>query len=245
MNDPKKIKIALLGYGQMGKIIESISEQHGCEVVEKYWDVKPMRPDKGTREVLKNVHVMIDFSLPEAVFGNILSCADMSINMVVGTTGWFNRLNEVKQIVKRSRIGFVYASNFSLGVNIYYKIVEEAGRLFKSFENYDPFIEESHHKRKKDAPSGTAKVLKHILEKQIPGKEIPVTSVRAGYIPGIHTVNFDSQVDTIRLQHSARSREGFAEGALLAARWIAGRKGLYEFRDVLESLIKKNPKYKK
>ncbi len=239
MDDQKKIKIALLGYGQMAKIIESISEQHGCEVVERYWDVKPMRPEESTRRALKNVQVMIDFSVPEAVVGNILSCADMSINMVVGTTGWSDRLDEVKQIVKSSRIGLVYASNFSLGVNLYYKIVEEAGRLFQSFENYDPFIEELHHKKKKDAPSGTAKVLRDILQKKITGKEIPVSSVRAGYIPGIHTVSFDSVFDTIRLRHTARSREGFAEGALLAAKWIAGRKGFYQFQNVLESLAKK------
>lgn len=239
MNDQKKIKIALLGYGQMGKMIESISKKHGCEVVERYWDVKPLRPDEETRKALKDLHVMIDFSIPEAVMENILSCANMSINMVVGTTGWSDRLDEVKQIVKKSHIGLVYASNFSLGVNLYYKIVEEAGRLFKSFDHYDPFIEESHHKKKKDAPSGTAKVLKNMIQKQMGYKEIPVTSVRAGYIPGIHTVSFDSEDDTIRIQHVARNRAGFAEGALLAARWITGRRGLYEFRDVLESLIKK------
>ncbi|MCJ7812530.1 4-hydroxy-tetrahydrodipicolinate reductase [bacterium] len=237
MENSKKIKIALLGYGQMGNMIESISDKHGCEVVERYWDVRPLRPDETTRKALKDVSVMIDFSVPEAVIENILSCASMSINMVVGTTGWADRLDEAKHIVKKSRIGLVHASNFSLGVNLYYKIVEYAGRLFKAFENYDPFIEESHHKRKKDAPSGTAKVLKNLIQPYYGEKEIPVTSVRAGYIPGIHTVNFDSAVDTIRLQHAARSREGFAEGALLAARWIVDRKGFYEFRDVLESFV--------
>ncbi len=238
MDDSKKIKIALLGYGQMGKIIESISDSHGCEVVERYWDVRPLRPDDATRKALKDVSVVIDFSVSEAVIENILSCAAMSINMVVGTTGWSDRLNEAKQIVKKSRIGLVHASNFSIGVNLYYQIVEYAGRLFKAFENYDPFIEESHHKRKKDAPSGTAKVLKSLIQPYYGEKEIPVTSVRAGYIPGIHTVNFDSAVDTIRIQHSARNREGLAEGALMAAKWIVGRKGFYEFRDVLESCLK-------
>ena len=163
MGKNKKIKNALLGYGQMGKVIESISEKHGCEVVEKYWDVKPLRPDELTRKTLQDVSVMIDFSSPEAVMGNILSCANMSINMVIGTTGWSDRLKEAEQLVKESRIGLVHASNFSLGVNLYYKIVEVAGRIFKSFENYDPYIEESHNKIKKDAPSGTAKVLKNII----------------------------------------------------------------------------------
>ncbi|MGH7456025.1 MAG: 4-hydroxy-tetrahydrodipicolinate reductase, partial [bacterium] len=127
----------------------------------------------------------------------------------------------------------VYGSNFSLGVNLFYQIVERAAQLFSAFDSYDPFIAESHHKFKQDAPSGTALVLQKLLAKAYGERPIPVTSVRAGYIPGTHAVSFDSAVDTIRLEHTARNREGFAEGAFLAAKWIAGRKGFYEFREML------------
>jgi 4-hydroxy-tetrahydrodipicolinate reductase len=156
---------------------------------------------------------------------------------VIGTTGWYSRLEEASKIGASSNIGVVYGSNFSLGVNLFYQIVERAAQLFSAFDSYDPFIEEAHHKFKKDAPSGTALVLQKTLAKIYGDRPVPVTSVRAGYIPGTHAVSFDSVVDTIRLEHTARSREGFAEGALLAAKWIAGRKGFYEFREVLEERL--------
>jgi len=232
-----QMKIGLIGYGKMGHMVERVSVRHGIEIVERFEDVHPLRPEASVRRALRDVSVLVDFSVPEAVLGNIQACADLSMNLVEGTTGWHDRINEVKKIVENAGIGMVYASNFSLGVNLFYKIIRRAGEIFKPFDSYDPFIEESHHKFKKDAPSGTGLVLKKLLEEHYGEQKVPVTSVRAGYIQGIHAVSFDSAVDTIRLEHTVRNREGFAEGAILAARWVAGRKGFYEFGDVLEDII--------
>ena len=229
------MKIALIGYGKMGRIVETVATRRGHEVKERFMDVKPFSSDSKTKALLKDVSVLIDFSVPEAVLENIQAACDLSKHIVVGTTGWYNNLEDAKKIVEKSNIGMVYASNFSLGINLFYRIVERASELFKKFENYDPFIEEAHHKFKKDAPSGTALVLKKIVAGQYGEKDIPVTSVRAGYIPGKHKVSFDSLVDTISLEHTARNREGFAEGAILAAEWIENRKGFFEFQEVLKN----------
>jgi len=231
------MKIALLGYGKMGRLIEAVAHRHNVETVAPFTRAHPLRSDEETRRALAEINALIDFSAPEAVLENIRTAAALSLNLVIGTTGWHNRLEEARKLVESSNIGVVYGSNFSLGVNLFYQIIERAAQLFSAFESYDPFIEESHHKLKKDAPSGTALVLQKILVKEFGERPVPVTSVRAGYIPGTHAVSFDSAVDTIRLEHTARSRAGFAEGALLAAKWIAGRKGFYEFREVLEERL--------
>ena len=232
------MKIALLGYGQMGKMVEKVAGQQNIEVVERYWDEQPLTVNEKSRETLKGVSVLIDFTLPDVVVENIQKCAELSINMVVGTTGWSDQIDQVRQIVEEKQIGLVYASNFSLGINLFYKIINHAASLFSTFENYDSFIEEAHHKIKKDAPSGTALNLMKIVEKYYPENKIPVTSVRAGYIPGMHRVGFDSKVDTIKIEHTVRSRKGFAEGAILAAKWIENKKGLYAFEDVLDDILK-------
>jgi 4-hydroxy-tetrahydrodipicolinate reductase len=231
------MKIALLGYGKMGRLIEAVARRHNIETVAHSTRAHPLRADEETRRALAEVTALIDFSAPDAVLENIRTAAELPVNLVIGTTGWHGQLDEARKIVENSNIGLVYGSNFSLGVNLFYQIVERAAQLFSAFDGYDPFIAESHHKFKKDAPSGTALVLQKLLAKAYGEKPLPVTSVRAGYIPGTHSVSFDSAVDTIRLEHIARSREGFAEGALLAAKWIAGRKGFYEFREVLETLV--------
>ncbi len=229
------MKIALIGYGKMGRMVEAVALRHGLEVKERFMDVKPFSSDSKTKNLLEDVSVLIDFSVPEAVLGNIKSACDISKNIVVGTTGWYDQLEDVKKMVEKSKIGMVYASNFSLGINLFYRIVERAAELFRKFEDYDPFIEEAHHKFKKDSPSGTALVLKKIIENQYDKKNIPITSVRAGYIPGKHRVSFDSTVDIVSLEHTARNREGFAEGAILAAKWIKSRKGFFEFQEVLKT----------
>jgi len=231
------MEIALIGYGKMGRLIEAVAHRHDVETVAPFTRAHPLRSDEETRRALAEVNTLIDFSAPEVVLENIRVAAALSVNLVIGTTGWHHQLDEARQIVEDSGIGLVYGSNFSLGVNLFYQIIKRAAPLFSAFESYDPFIEESHHKFKKDAPSGTALVLQKILAKEFGERPVPVTSVRAGYIPGTHAVSFDSAVDTIRLEHTARSREGFAEGALLAAKWIAGRKGFYEFREVLEERL--------
>jgi 4-hydroxy-tetrahydrodipicolinate reductase len=232
------MKVALLGYGQMGKMVEKVAGQQNIEVVERYWDEQPLIVNEKSREALKDVSVLIDFTLPDVVVENIWKGAELSLNMVVGTTGWSDKMDEVEQIVKEKQIGLVHASNFSLGINLFYKIIENAASIFSAFKNYDPYVEEAHHKIKKDAPSGTALNLMKILQRYYPKEKIPVTSVRAGYIPGIHQVDFDSKSDTVKLEHTVRSREGFAEGAILAARWIEHKKGLYAFEDVLDDILK-------
>jgi 4-hydroxy-tetrahydrodipicolinate reductase len=231
------MKIALIGYGKMGRLLEEVTRRHDIEIVARFTRTQPLRVDEQTRQALHDLSALIDFSAPDAVLENIRAAAALSLNLVIGTTGWHSRLEEARKIVEDSNIGVVYGSNFSLGVNLFYQIVERAAQLFSAFDSYDPFIKESHHKFKQDAPSGTALVLQKTLAKVYGDRPVPVTSVRAGYIPGTHAVSFDSTVDTIRLEHTARSREGFAEGALLAAQWIARRKGFYEFREVLEERL--------
>ena len=151
--------------------------------------------------------------------------------MVVGTTGWYDRMEEVKSLVKAADVGLIYGSNFSLGINLMFKIVHYASELFAAFEEYDSYIEENHHKMKKDIPSGTAMVIKKIMEEKY------LNSIRAGYGPGTHIVNFDSVDDSMKIEHIARSRQGFAEGTFWAAKWIHNKKGFYEFKDVLDDII--------
>ncbi len=227
------MKIALLGYGKMGHMIAALAPRHGCEVVAHFTREQPLRADQATRQALAGAPTLIDFSVPDAVLGNVRAAAALSLNLVVGTTGWHHQLEEARAIVASSGLGLVYGSNFSIGVNLFYEIVERASQVFAAFEQYDPFVEERHHQFKKDAPSGTALVLQNSLANAYGERQIPVTSVRAGHIPGTHVVSFDSAVDTIRLEHTARNREGFAEGALFAAKWIAGREGFYEFREII------------
>lgn len=219
------MKIALFGYGKMGRMIEEAAARHHLDVV------CIIDPIAGGRGELADADVGIDFTQPDAVIKNVKLCAEAKKPMVVGTTGWYDKLDEVRSIVETSDIGLIYGSNFSIGVNLMFKLVQRAGELFKSFESYDPFLEEAHHKFKLDAPSGTAHTLKQIVEREL-GREVPTASTRAGYIPGTHTVGFDSEVDTLTITHTARSRAGFAEGAIVAAQWIVERKGFHEFSQI-------------
>jgi 4-hydroxy-tetrahydrodipicolinate reductase len=236
------MKIALLGYGKMGHMIEDLARDSGLDVVQQFDVDRTITADEHTRESLKDVNVLIDFSIPDAVIENVRTAAKLHKHLVVGTTGWFDHLPEVDKIVKENDIGLVHASNFSLGINLFYKIIRNASDLFQAFKDYDCFVEEAHHQFKLDAPSGTAINIQDILEKNYGGKKIPVTSVRAGYIPGTHSVAFDSKADTVSLKHTARSRAGFAQGAILAAKWIETRKGLYEFSDILNDILKSSEK---
>jgi 4-hydroxy-tetrahydrodipicolinate reductase len=227
------MKLALLGYGKMGRMIEQAATAGGLEVV------CVIDPVTGSRGALTDADVCVDFSEPDAVMGNIKLAADARVSMVVGTTGWYDRVEEARQIVEAGAIGFVYGSNFSVGVNLMFKLAAYASEMFKQFELHDPFIEEAHHKFKQDAPSGTALSLKRIVE-EIYGRDVPTASTRAGYFPGKHTVGFDSEADTLEIVHTARTRAGFADGALIAAKWIAGRKGFYEFAEIIEERLKRD-----
>ena len=221
------MKIALLGYGKMGQMVEAAAARAAIEIV-------CITNSSGIqRGSLDEADVCIEFSEPAAVIENIRMAAAVRKPIVVGTTGWYDKLEEVRGIVESAEIGCVYGSNFSVGVNLLFKVVQRAAELFKEFAAYDPFIEEAHHKFKKDAPSGTALSLKKIVESEYQ-RETPTASTRAGYIPGTHTVGFDSEVDTVTITHTARSRAGFAEGAIVAAKWIQNRKGLYEFSQIFQ-----------
>lgn len=193
-------------------------------------------PVVGSRGELSDADVCVDFSTPGAVIENIKAAASARVPIVVGTTGWYDRIDEARRLIDEGGIGLVYGSNFSIGVNLMFKIVERAAALFSGFSSYDVFIEEGHHKFKKDAPSGTAIFLKRIIERAYKS-DPPTTSTRAGYIPGTHIVAFDSESDQLAITHTARNRAGFAAGALVAARWIAGRKGFYEFSEIIEEQL--------
>jgi 4-hydroxy-tetrahydrodipicolinate reductase len=160
--------------------------------------------------------------------------AALGVNLVVGTTGWHKHLAEVRKVIEQAGVGMVYAPNFSIGVNLFYRLARAAAEIFAPFPMYDPFLTESHHKTKKDAPSGTALEISRQIQPYFVDRDIPMASVRAGYIPGTHELGFDSEADTVVLRHTARGRQGFAEGALLAARWVVGKKGFYSFGEVLE-----------
>ena len=226
------MKLALFGYGKMGRMIEQAAERGGLDIV------CVIDPVAGSRGKLTDADVCVDFSEPAAVMGNIQTAADSRVSMVVGTTGWYDQIDKARTIVETGGIGLVYGSNFSVGVNLMFKLAAYASGLFKNFELHDPFIEEAHHKFKKDAPSGTALSLKRIVEATY-GRDVPTSSTRAGYFPGKHTLGFDSEADTLEIVHTARTRAGFADGAVLAARWIAGRKGFFEFSEIIEERLKR------
>jgi 4-hydroxy-tetrahydrodipicolinate reductase len=231
------MKIALIGYGKMGQMIKSTAPTQQIEVAAHFDEFNRLTDSEEHRILLKDVNILVDFSTPSSVVENIRLGVKLAKNMVVGTTGWYDQMGEVKSLVKETDIGFIYGSNFSLGVNLMFKIVHYASGLFAAFDEYDSYIEENHHKMKKDIPSGTAIVIKKIMEEKYLNKEIQVNSVRAGYIPGTHSVNFDSAVDSMKIEHIARNRQGFAEGTLLAVKWIHNKKGFFEFNDVLEDII--------
>jgi 4-hydroxy-tetrahydrodipicolinate reductase len=230
------MKIALVGYGKMGRAVEEAAAAKGVEIVARFTRERPLRADEATRRSLAGA-VLVDFSVPEAVADTVRAAAALSLNLAIGTTGWLDRLAEVHELVAGSGIGVVQASNFSLGVNVFYQLAEQAAKLLAGVDAYDPFIQDWHHRFKLDRPSGTALEIQRRMARHYGEREVPITCQRAGYVPSEHAVGFDSAADTIRLEHRARNRQGLAEGALLAAEWIAGRSGLYDFREVLNHLL--------
>ena len=228
------MNLALLGYGKMGKTLAQLAAQRGFQVG-LVLDIDVNAESAGiTPKNFEGIDVCLDFTTPDAALQNIRRVAEVGCNMVVGTTGWHQHLEEVRKVIERAGTGMVYAANFSIGVNLFYRAARVAAEVFAGFPMYAPFITEAHHQQKKDAPSGTALELKRQVEPYLAGREIPVASVRAGFIPGTHELGFDSEADTVILRHTARSRQGFAEGALYAARWVAGKKGLFSFAEVLD-----------
>lgn len=227
------MNLALLGHGRMGQLVEELARRKGL-TVKLILDEGNNAGQQGlTAENLEAIDVCIDFTTPEAVVGNMERLSRLGKKMVVGTTGWYKELDRVRALVQDGKAGLVYSPNFSISMNIFYKIVAEGARWFHAISLYDPWIEEAHHKLKKDAPSGTALRLRQILAEAYKTGEIPTTSMRAGYIPGTHRVGFDSEADSVTLTHTARSRMAFAEGALMAASWIRERVGVFEFSEIL------------
>jgi len=217
--------LAIVGYGKMGRLIDQLAPEYGFTVT--------ARVDVDRDESLQGADVAVEFSVPSSVVANVAKIGALGIPIVVGTTGWLDHLAEVKALVGKTNSALVWSPNFSVGVNIFTRLVAEAARLFKNEKEYGAWAWEIHHITKKDAPSGT--LLKLVDQMKASGfdRAIDSSSSRAGAHPGTHEIGFDSSADTITLRHTARSREGFARGALKAAQWIIGRKGCYEFSDVL------------
>jgi 4-hydroxy-tetrahydrodipicolinate reductase len=231
------MKFAVIGYGAMGRLIANLASEQGHEIVVTINSHAADRSAEDLADSLGGCDIAFDFSVTTAVLRNVTACAIARVPLVEGTTGWDNRLDEVKNVISQNDGALIYGANFSVGVQVFYRIAAAAAELFQSLESYDAFIEEAHHKRKRDAPSGTALRLGEIVASHLT-RDVPVSSTRAGYIPGTHRVGFDSPSDQIILEHTARGREGFAAGALLAANWIVGREGVYEFSEVFDEIIK-------
>lgn len=229
------MKIALIGYGAMGKLIGTLAEEKGHIVGAVIDEADAGASSSALAEKLGGSDVAIDFSIAEAVRRNVEACMLASVPLVEGTTGWNAERDEIERIVREANGSFVFGANFSIGVNLFYRVADFAAELFAKFPEYEAFIEEQHHSRKKDAPSGTALKLKEIISRHV-AKDFSVSSTRAGNIPGTHRVGFDGLADQILLKHIARSREGFAAGALMAAEWIVGKKGFYEFGDIIDEI---------
>ncbi|WP_339831969.1 4-hydroxy-tetrahydrodipicolinate reductase [uncultured Altibacter sp.] len=231
------MKLALLGYGKMGQTIERLAKEQGHEIVYK-------RSSSTSEGHLKDAEAAIEFSSPEAAVENITSCFEHGIPVISGTTGWLDRYEEVLKIGKDRNASFIYASNFSIGVNLFFSINAYAAKLFEPWKEYTASIEEIHHTQKKDAPSGTAISLAEGILEHSDKKEwkldrqsddaLTITAKRIEDVKGTHIIRYDSAIDSISLEHEAHSRDGFAKGAILAAEWLQGKKGIYSMKDVLQ-----------
>jgi len=247
------MNIAIIGYGRMGRAIHEAAIENNIKVVSI---IDPTDPEathkKITHEAFENVDVALDFSRADAVLDNVKKIAKLKCNIVMGTTGWYEKLNVVKKIVEENEIGFIYSPNFSIGVNLFFAIVNKAAELFNKAKWYDAYVYEIHHNKKIDSPSGTAlqianiimskmerkkKILTEMINRKIEPDELHVVSIRAGNVFGLHVVGFDSDFDNIELRHEAKNRKGFALGALLAAKWIMNKKGFYNFIEVFNEII--------
>jgi 4-hydroxy-tetrahydrodipicolinate reductase len=228
--------LAIVGYGKMGKLIEQLAPEYGFEVRAKFSGGDNLGGTGLSHETLRGVEVAVEFSTPVAAPVNVRRLAALGVNSVVGTTAWSEQLPVVREAVEQAKTGLVWAANFSVGVNLFLETVAHAAALFAKHREYEAWGWEIHHSAKKDAPSGTLKKLAEEMRTAGYARPISLSSNRAGAIPGTHEIGFDSVADTITLRHTARSREGFARGALAAARWIAGKKGFYEFREILSEL---------
>jgi len=230
------VNIALFGYGKMGRMIEQVAQSRNHTIVAKI--------DLDTEAIdFSNMDVAIDFSMPEAAFGNITKCFEHGVPVISGTTGWLEDYDEAIAQCEKEKGAFIYASNFSLGVNVFFELNRYLAKMMRNLSQYKTSMEEIHHTQKLDAPSGTAITLAEGIIENSNHKawklanasdgEIPINSKRIGNTPGTHTVEYDSDVDTIEIKHTAHNREGFAFGAVIAAEWIVGKTGVFTMKDVL------------
>ncbi len=227
------MRLLVVGHGRMGRLVEQHASAYGFGLA-GVLDIEENRDGAGvTAERCRGIDVAVDFSTPEATLATAPKLSALGVNLVVGTTGLQAHEAELRQAVAASGIGAVVSANFSLGANFLEALVARAGGLFANAKNYGAFIHEAHHAAKKDAPSGTALMLRRALERGGYALPVDMSSTRAGFIPGIHTVGFDGPAETLTLTHTVRDRATLAHGALEAARWVVGRKGWFSMRDVL------------
>jgi 4-hydroxy-tetrahydrodipicolinate reductase len=227
------MRIVLVGHGKMGQLVGELAGQYGCEVAGVIDPASPRHGGGPDDARWAGVDVAIDFSTPDAVAGNVTALASRGINLVVGTTGWSQHEGALRTVVADAGVGIVAAPNFSTGVVLFEAIVAHAAKLFAPQTEFGAFLHEAHHAAKKDAPSGTALLLKRAMQDAGFPRPIDTSSTRAGFIPGTHTIGFDGPAETVTLTHVARDRTAFARGALAAARWIQGKHGWFTMKDVL------------
>src|SRR5467141_4063912 len=227
------IPLAIVGHGKMGRLVEQLAPQHGFSVVARF---SSSNAASLSRETLAGATTAIEFSTPAAALENLCRLAALGVRTVSGTTGWYDHLPQIRNSVETAGSALLYGPNFSVGVNLFFQIVARAATLLSNHPEYEAWGWEIHHSAKKDAPSGTLKKLAEEIRASGYDRTLTLTANRAGSHPGTHEIGFDSAADTITLRHTARSREGFARGALRAARWVVGKKGLFEFREILGEL---------
>jgi 4-hydroxy-tetrahydrodipicolinate reductase len=228
--------LAIVGHGKMGRLIEQLAPEYGFDVRAKFTRENNLHDAGISRESLRGVAVAVEFTTPDSAPDNLRRLASLGINTVCGTTGWFEHLAAVHEAIPSAGTGLVYSANFSVGVNVFLQTVARAAAFFAKYPEYEAWGWEIHHSAKKDAPSGTLKKLAEEIRAAGYERTLTLTANRAGAHPGTHEIGFDSAADTITLRHTARSRDGFARGALQAARWVHGKKGVFEFREILSEL---------
>jgi len=248
------INVGIIGYGKMGKLIHKLSKTNNNIDIISVIDPKceDAQYSEINEESLKNVDVCIEFTHPSMAMINAEKIAKLGKNIVMGTTGWYDKIDQMEKIAKDNNVGIIWSGNFSLGVNLFFKMIKNAAKIINSVEGYDTFGLEYHHNKKADSPSGTANMIGKILinelnnkktlvydklDREINPEELHIASVRGGSIPGTHIVGFDSTADTIELKHTARNREGFAMGSLTAAKWINEKKGIFNIDDMMNEII--------
>lgn len=248
------MKIAIVGYGVMGKLVAKAVLDRGHEIaaIIDHSTSNAHYKNLADMEQAEGIDVFIDFSAPETAMDNIKQACRLQKPLIMATTGWYEQLPDAQAMAEKAGIGLVWGSNFSVGVNMFWQVVERASQLLANQKEYDVFVHEFHHKRKKDSPSGTAittahkilenfprknQVITQTLDRAITEDELHVSSTRGGDVPGTHQVYFDSPFDTIEISHTARTREGFAVGAVMAAEWVKDKKGFYAFPEIFSQII--------